>query len=321
MIKTHKRILTAALFMMPLTSFAELDAKFAGALICSDTRPVDYSIMACNMGGKSTLNLYAEGKNLVSIDEGSLVLTKLNVGNENLLKLENGNPNYEIGSFADIEANGTLAEWDIELKSGLTTLAGKVSIKGSLTAYTGSGSVTEESPLFDFNNHKEMQIGPVRLIQTAQSKKTDNNIIEQLKSEGVHSDENIALFEEMLNTGLISQDKSLPQMDKDLRKAYPNLDDSTKQAIGPMIMAYKGDDFLNFSGNDDDQINLKLDVDEQAIENIELKSASGEILSSQGTMTSNGVVSYFFAKPESGKVQLFVQYQKDLKPITINIDI
>ena len=66
-----------------------------------------------------------------------------------MLNLASGKPNYEMGSFPDIEENGTLAEWDIRLKSGLTTLAGKVSVKGSVTAYTGSGSVTEESPLFD----------------------------------------------------------------------------------------------------------------------------------------------------------------------------
>jgi len=128
---------------MPLINFAKLETNFSGALICSATRPADYSIMACNMGCNATLNLYAEGRNSVNIDENCLVLTKLNVGKENWLSHASGQPNYKMSSFADTKENGTLTEWDIQLKSGLTTLAGNVSLQDTLDAYTGSGSPTK----------------------------------------------------------------------------------------------------------------------------------------------------------------------------------
>ena len=50
MLKTKRTTLAAVLCLLPFTSFADLDAKLAGALICSDSLPVDYSVMACNMG-------------------------------------------------------------------------------------------------------------------------------------------------------------------------------------------------------------------------------------------------------------------------------
>jgi len=48
-----------------------------------------------------------------------------------------------MSSFADTKENRTLTEWDIQLKSGLTTLAGNVSLQDTLDAYTGSGSPTK----------------------------------------------------------------------------------------------------------------------------------------------------------------------------------
>jgi len=78
--------------------------------------------------------------------------------------------------------------------------------------------------------------------------------------------------------------------------------------------------FFDFFDNSA-EANLRLEVDEAAAEKFELKSESEETLERREKMMNNDVMNYLFEKPDSGKVQLFVQYQKDLKLVTSNIDI
>jgi len=89
-----------------------------------------------------------------------------------------------------------------------------------------------------------MQVCLARITQKSHASIFSENFIEQLKSAGIHSDNHIALYEKMLNIGLITRDKSLPKMDKDLRKAYPDIGNSTRKAIGLMIMSPRRDDLF-----------------------------------------------------------------------------
>ena len=59
-----------------------------------------------------------------------------------------------------------------------------------------------------------MQVGPVRIKPTKKVETSDEDIIEKLEAEGLHSDEHIALFKEMLDKELVSKDKSLPEMER-----------------------------------------------------------------------------------------------------------
>ena len=68
-----------------------------------------------------------------------------------------------------------------------------------------------------------MQVGLARIAQKSHASISSENFIEQLKSAGVHSDNHIALYDKMLNTGLITRDKSLSKINKELRKAYPDI--------------------------------------------------------------------------------------------------
>lgn len=319
MTKNKLTTLSLMMLMAPATSFADLEGQFAGALICPEKTPI--TVMACNVGGKSVINMYAEGANLVSLDKNSLKLTKLTVGSKNLLNTNAGDANYKLSTFSGIESDGKIAAWDIVLESGLKTLSNKVSIKGALTAYTGSGLATEESSLFDPENHPEMKVGPVRIISGTAST-GEPNVLDKIKADGSYSKEHIALFEEMLAKGYVDQGKSLPEIERALTKAYPNLDQATKRGVGPMIMQYvMGSALSTTSTTSEDQIALRLELNDSEVENVALHSSSGKELESQGIMTSNGVKRYLFEKPKKGKVKLVVQYQKDLKPVNINIDI
>ncbi len=297
---------------------AELDAKFAGALICADQDIV--TVMACNLGGKSAVNFYAIGDDLVSIDESSLQLTKLMIGKKDMLKDQLDRPNYELGSFSDIKENGKVAEWDIIVKSGLEKLEGGISMKGSLTAFVGSGMQVEKSELFDPKNHQDIQIGPVRLKANATDKQDSTDFINSLKEEGALSASQIDLFEEMLVSGVVTQDKSLLELEADVTEAYPNIDMETKRALGPAIMKYTNASIMNMT-DDENQFAFKIEADDNAVEKIELVNAKGESIESQGVFTTNGVKQYLFEKTEDSKVRLVVSYQKDLKPVQINVDI
>jgi len=258
---------------------AQIEAKFAGASICSGQDTVIVS--ACNYNQQSSINLYAIGDNLVSIDESSLELTKLTIAGKNQLKDEVDRPNYELGYFARIKENGKVADFRIQIKSGLEKLDGPISMQGKLIAFSGSGLKTEESALFDPLDYPEMQIGPIKFIAQEANSINDKDYVQSLKDKGTLSDSNIELFEEMLNSGVVSKDKSLPKLDKDLRAAYPNLDEKTRKALGPIIMQFSMSDLFT---DIESERSFVIEGDELSIDSIELFKGMKKLILREGEL-------------------------------------
>jgi len=138
---------------------AELEARFAGAQICADQ-----DIIACSEGkGVSEISLYVIGDGFARIDESSLQLTKLTIGDKDILEDEIGRPNYELDSFPDIEDDGKVAEFEITVKSSLDPLHGPLSIEGTIVFDVGNDLQIEESTLFNPLESQEMQVGPLKI--------------------------------------------------------------------------------------------------------------------------------------------------------------
>lgn len=139
---------------------AELEAKFAGAQICADQ-----DIIVCSEGkGVSELSFFVIGDGLARIDESSLQLTKLTIGDKDILDDEIGRPNYELDSFPDIEDDGKVAEFEITVKSGVDLLYGPLSIEGTIVFDIGGDLQIEESNLFNPLDSQEMQVGPLKIM-------------------------------------------------------------------------------------------------------------------------------------------------------------
>jgi len=156
------KIIMALSFIASVASFqakAELEAKFAGANICAEQ-----SIISCSEGeGVSEISFYVIGDGFTRIDESSLQLTKLTIGDKDILEDEIGRPNYRLDSFPDIEEDGRVAEFEITVKSGLDILYGSVSIEGTIVFDVGSDLQVSESKLFNPLDSKEMQVGPLKI--------------------------------------------------------------------------------------------------------------------------------------------------------------
>ena len=125
---------------------------------------MDQDIVTCQKGkGVSEISLYVVGEGIAKVDKSSLQLTKLSVGDKDLLKDEIGRLNYELGFFPDIEEGGKLAEFEIKIKSGLDQLSGPLSMEGSIVFEVGNEVQIDESDFFNPLVDKEMQVGPLKM--------------------------------------------------------------------------------------------------------------------------------------------------------------